>query len=227
MTTVTNMWDLAKDLADMTGSGFPVDARGIDYANTALRVLHNALVNAGADYFRSEQSVSVVADTETYALNSDFMRALKVFYEVSDRRYPVEKWHLDDLGGYRTAPLQSGTIKLWYAPKPTVFTVVGSTLAAVYPVGAEDFIAYHMAVQLVRRRQAFNYARGLMEDRNMILQSVLDGIEPRDEESDEIADRMGRWEPSRQLYVAAERREYRYRIMGTNLHVTEAEWRGV
>lgn len=227
MTTVQNMWDHAKGLADLVGSSFPVDARGVDYANTALRVLHNAIVAAQQDYFRSEHDITLVSGTEAYALNADFMRAIKVFYEPTsgDRRYPVEKYHLDSLAGYKKYPVDAGAIKLLYVPKPTVFTLVSSTLANIYPVGSEDFIAYTMAIQLLIKKEDLEQAALYKEERAMVLQGILDGIEPRDEEDEEVVDRYGRWAGDRGLFAAAEQRDYRYRIMGTNIYFTQTDWR--
>lgn len=230
MTTVTNMWDLAKDLADMTGSGFPVDARGIDYANTALRILHIALANAhNGDYFRSEDSISVVSGTEAYALPADFMRAIKLVFEPSggNRRYSVQKYHLDTMAGLRTSPVSNGTVVLWYAPTPTVFTLVGDSLAAIYPVGSSDFIAYHMAIQLLNREESYEQAQQLAQERNNILRSIMDIIEPRDETEETIGDINNRWTPVRQLYTQAEDQRFLYRIMGGNVYFSESSWRGV
>jgi hypothetical protein len=227
VTTVQNMWDHAKDLADLTSSNFPVDARGIDYANTALRVLHNLIVAAQDDYFRSEQSIALVSGTESYALNSDFMRAIKVFYEPTngDRRYPVEKYHIDDLRGFKKYPIDAGAINLWYVPKPTVFTALSDTLADIYPVGSEDYIAYTMAIQVLTRQESIEQIREYRVEREMVLQTIMDGMEPRDEEDSEVVDRYSRWGGDRSLFAAAEQRDYRYRIMGTKIYFTQTDWR--
>ncbi|MBW2735612.1 MAG: hypothetical protein JRH20_24770 [Deltaproteobacteria bacterium] len=227
MTTVTNMWDQAKDLADMTGSGFPVEARGINYANTALRILHVALANAhNGDYFRSEDTITIVADTEEYALPADFMRSIKMVFEPANgnRRYPVKKFNLEEMSGMRKAPLTAGTIIHWYAPTPTVFTLVADTLAAIYPVGSSDFIAYHMAIQLLNREESFEQAQLLSRERDLVMRSIMDIIEPRDEQPEEVVDVYGRWTANHRR-CAVEDQSYLYRIMGGYVYLSEVTWR--
>lgn len=223
MTTVTNMKDLALDLADMTGSGFPDVARIIDYANTALRMLHNKIVNAHVDYFLSEQSISVVAGTETYAVPADYYKTMKVWYETGERRFPVRKFDLNDIQGWRKEPISSETIKHWYIPTPTVFTVVSSVLGAVYPPGSEDFISYHMALQLLARAEKIDQFKMIRQQRDDVFVELSDAIAPRDEEEDVVSDYYGRWEPANSAYSPYENRYFRYRILGANMHILQRD----
>lgn len=223
MTTVTNMKDLALDLADMTGQAFPVEARLIDYANTALRFLHNKIVNAHVDYFRSEQSISVVAGTETYAVPSDYYKTKKVWYETGERRFPVKKFDLNDIQGWRKSPISAGTLKHWYVQKPTLFTALADTLAAIYPVGSEDFISYHMALQLLARAEKTDQFKLVRTQRDDVFSELSNAVAPRDEEEDVVGDYYGRWEHANAAYSPYENRYFRYRVIGSNMHILQRD----
>jgi len=92
-------------------------------------------------------------------------------------------------------------------------------------VGSEDYIAYTMAIQVLTRQESIEQIREYRVEREMVLQTIMDGMEPRDEEDSEVVDRYSRWGGDRSLFAAAEQRDYRYRIMGTKIYFTQTDWR--
>src|SRR5689334_19724592 len=93
----------ALDLADMpptatsTGSTFINDGRLTDSANSGLSELWDLIVGANESYIETSDTITPVANTETYALPADFYKGEKVYYVLPDgRRQPMRRASRDE-----------------------------------------------------------------------------------------------------------------------------------
>lgn len=225
--TLTDLTARTLDYADMTGSTFPVSARVTDYINDGLTHLHDILVNSGGEYFLTTTNINVLAGTETYSLPADFYKARKVFYTSSNRRYKVEKFNLDEIDGYKTSPIASGTVELWYIPEITRLAAGGDKVSASMPLpdGWEDFIALHAAIRLLVREETDTSL--LNAERQKCEARIIQMASPRDLGQEEvIGDYYERWSYARQLLTSDER-HYKYRIHGEKIHFIELELLGL
>lgn len=218
-TTLAQLRDRVLDKCDMTGSSFPVDARVNEYINDALSELHGQIVAADEDYFLSTQAIAVVAGTETYALPSDYYKTRKVWFETGGRRYPVRRFTVEEVGGMKTSPLSSGSINHWYIPEVTELSGDSDEVGMNMPKGWENYVVHHAAVQLLGREESD--ASLWMAERDRKLRLIINAIEPRDMgEADQIGDVYDRWGTHQKQYI--QERNYRYRIMGGNMHIVQA-----
>lgn len=231
MPTGTNLIDRALDYADMTGSAFPVAARNLDIINDGLSELHYALANAeNADWFNSSVQIAVVKDTGAYALPNGtlysnakkFYKALKVYLREGSRRYKLRSFERGEIDGFEVAPLNAGTIDLFYIPEFVALATAGASIDTAYPSGWEDYVALHLAVRLLLRESSFDKASAYAQERDRKLQHILRGITPRDIGTPgHIQDVTNRWSGS-VWRPGWPNKDYMYRIEGANLVVLEA-----
>lgn len=228
MANTTQLQDIrtaALDYADMTGSGFPVDARVNGYINAALSKLHRAIADSNQDYFQSEQSISLVSGTETYALPSDYYKTLQMWHSDNSRRYKVAPYGWKQSSGYRTSPVASGTVLHWYIPDFTKLVNDTDTVQSSLPNGWEDFAALFAACRLLMREESDPSM--LRAERDQLFSEILNSIEPRSyADNMAIEDSSGRWNNA-ESYFGNEERFIRYRILGSNISFIEFEYLGV
>lgn len=222
-TRLSDLKARALDHADMTGSDFPDKDRLTDYANSGLAVLHELL--AMHDYFRSVSTIALVTGTEAYQLPNDFYKASRVWRVSNGRRYMLDRFNLAQLDGYTTnGPAFSGVAELWYAPQLKKLVRDKDKVEGVLPNGWDDFVALHMAVQLLNREEQSSAEQAA--EREAVRQRIVMHVEPRDTGvPDEIEDHYNRWgggvcqdDPYRSL---------RYRILGDKIHFVEFNYLGV
>jgi hypothetical protein len=182
--TLTQLVDRVLDRADLTDSDFPVSARVRDYINDAMAELYDIMTVAYEDYFVSTSDISLVADTESYNLPSDFFKALKVFYKSGDNRYLVRRFNLNEITNTNMSPIlpfmgdesgiryrimankiyftptpnSSGTVELWYIPELTKFATDGSedsdAITFKAPAQWEEFVVVSAAIRLLDREES-------------------------------------------------------------------------
>lgn len=211
--TLATLRDRALNAADMTSSGFPVEALVNDDINDGLAELHDLL--AAHEYYRSTHPLTLAVGTEEYALPADFYKAARVWELSSGRRYVVDRFNLSQLNGATTTgPRSAGSAEIWYAPQLTRLTKDDDQVSLVMPTGWDVFAALHAAVQLLIREESDPQA--LMAERERARQRILASLEPRDAGiPDEIEDHYGRW--STNINDSA----LRYRILGDKILFVE------
>lgn len=214
--TLADLQDRALDYADMTSSGFPVAARLTDYINDGLAELHEML--AMHDYLRSTHPITLVAGTEEYALPTDFYKVSRVWRLSSGRRYMLDRFNLAQLDGFRVnGPASSGSAELWYVPQLTKLAQGSDKVSVALPIGWENFVALHAAIQLLNREESDPQA--LMAERERVKQRIVQHIEPRDPGiPDEIEDHYGRWSGGLR---DDECQSLRYRVIGNKIHFVD------
>lgn len=227
LTTLGDLKTRACDLADMAkpDTGSDEDQRLTDYANAALSDLWDLLVNSYDDYIQTSTNIAIVAGMENYALPHDFYKLIRVFFTSSGHRYQVHRLNLDDFGGLRTSPIQSGEVEMWYIPQSPRFTLDNELIHIAIPVGWDDFLALSMAVRLVIKEDSDS--RALTQEREAARQRIIQMAEPRDtSEADSMSDVSGRWSAASSILSQAEE-PFRYRLMGSNIKFIEVEYSGV
>ena len=215
-TTLTDLLARSLDYADMTSSGFPVAARNIDYINDGLSELHEIL--AMHDYLRSSASIALVAGTEEYALPTDFYKSTRVWLLTSGYRYEIERFNLSQLSGRKTTgPASSGTAQLWYVPQLAKLSAGADIVSVALPIGWENFVALHAAIQLLNREESDPQA--LMAERERVKQRIIGHVEPRDAGGpDQIEDHYNRWGYGTVDDCSL---SMRYRILGNKIHFVD------
>ena len=219
--TLADLRARALDYADMTNSAFPVTARVNDYINDGLSALHDILVDSYADYLRSTTTFNVTTAAEAYTLPSDFYKCLKVYYQSSNRRYKVHQFNPDELDGFKTTPITTGTFEMWYIPQFTKLSSDGDTVHLSVPIRWENFVALHAAIQLLNREESDPSA--LMRERDAERQRMIKLAGPRDAgEVGQVADTYHRFSVAGR-YIAPPERSFRYRIMGNEILFNQCE----
>ncbi len=228
MATGQNIWDTALDYVDMTGSSFPDTTAGLRYLNAALAELHELLVSSPqSEYFHSETTISVVSGTEAYNLPSDFYRMKALYYVSSSRRFRVNRWNPAEIEGYRTSPLTSGSLEMWYVPYFTELTSLTQTISTQLQPQWQDYAALEVAVRLALREESFDLAKMLAGERARKRALIESAIGPRDEqEPDSIGDYYNRYESGRHLLNLSEK-NFMYRIMGAQIFIIQTDYIGV
>lgn len=223
--TLGDLKTRALKYADMGDSEFPDDEHLSELVNLGLGELHDLVVNNnGEDYFRKSTNISVTSASESYALPSDFYKALSVFHLSNGRRFPLSKWNPLEIGGASTTPLSSGTIELHYIPVFSKLKSNKSLVNIVLPQTWEDFVALHAAVRILMEEESDHSA--LASEREAQRSRIVAMLSPRDvHEPESIADVSGRWQQG--FYAVSTAPTYKYRIQGMYLYVVEVEYRGV
>lgn len=224
--TASDMWDRGLDLADMTGTDFPDTTFRLPYLNEGLSELYELLVQSHEDYMTKESSaISIVSGTESYALPTDFHKLAQVFLTRNNRRYLMDPFELTDMDGYRTSPVSDGTAVLFYIPELTLFTSTSDTVADVLPgcpVGWERLIVLHVAMQLALREESFQVMQMLQMQKEREVARIESIAEQRTYEGNAVGDHYSRWD-----YAGLEadriQGQYRYRIIGENIHFIQVE----
>ena len=233
MTTGTQIWSLALDYFDDGGAIFADATQGLRMVNTALAELHEMLANSkNSDYFRTEQSVTLVAGTESYSLNADFFKAIGIFFVTgsgaSERLFPIPRWQPQEVGGFRSSPISSGTVRIWYYP---TFTELGSLATAIDTLivpGWEDYCALQIATRLCIKERDIKKASALAQERDRKKALILEVLSPRDDfQADTIADLSNRFSNNMQHLIGNESRWLMYRIQAKKIYIRENEFAGV
>ena len=146
--TFLELINAAKDRADMVGSTLVGDPQWKEYINKSKDVLYSKLISAyDSDYYAKTSNISIVSNTDTYALPSDFFKLLSLEEKVSENQYRnIHKFNFRTKNnyeypsyrsGYRNyvmyrlvgsnlvfhpVPTSNATIRMWYYPltRPTL-----------------------------------------------------------------------------------------------------------
>lgn len=224
-----------KDLMDsaLVAADFPRDSLDanqkktlIQYLNEGGQELWAAMVDARQEMvFRIAPLISIVAGTEAYALPDDFYKAIKVWLLENSRRWVVEKFQLDELEGY-PQPVTTGSIEMWYAPAWPKMSEIKAPVPGIIPNGWERYIYLYAACRLLADEQT-DFTM-LAQERDGVLQMVRQTGGERDGEPESIGDVYGRIPGTTggSYLREALTRQYRYRIMGTNIYFAEIEFGG-
>jgi hypothetical protein len=232
--TIAQLITMAKNLADMTGSTFPDDAGTANaamftYANTALADLHDILLETFEEYLTVKAQIPVLGSIEEYLLPDGseyssakpFQKLVKAYLLYNGRRYVISPINYDELDSFQTAPITSGTVDLFYLPQMTPCTAttdIISDLIYWVPRGAEDYIAYHMAAQLLAREESD--VSFVMAERERIKQRIINQAESRDYANRKVVDKH-RW--VRRDVMSAPAQTYFYLMRGTKICFYEVD----
>ena len=222
-TTLATLRTRALDLADMTGSSFPVTARVTNYINEALSELQDALIASNGDYFLSTTTVNLTPGTESYALPTDFQRLKKAWYLENSRRYKVRRWNYEEADAWTLGPVSTGTVELWYNPFVTELSNDNDTVEQILPNGWETYCVYHAAYMLLSREESYETADRMNAAKNAKLQWITDHVTPRDDgDPESVGDYYQRFGEAH--IVLPDYRDLRYRIEGSNIRFIELEY---
>lgn len=192
-----------------------------EYVNAGLSELHDILVDSWSDYFRSTDSVTLVAGTETYALPSDFYRSLDVYYVDGNRRYKLRPFEKTEISGYKLGPGAGGTLTHEYVPQFAQLTTDGATVHVSVPIRWEDFVAVFAAHRLAMRQKDFDAAKMWAQELARLRARMDRHVAPRAANPHKAEDVNNRWGGTVFGYPGAWERMF-YRVMGDNLHIVES-----
>jgi len=213
--TLATLKTQALDYANMT-LGFIDDTQLGNYINAGLGELHDILVNSYQEYLMTEQTITVVAGTESYDLATDFYKSLAMFYQsTSTLRTKIPRWNPVEQTGFIT-PTSAGTIKHWYIPQ---FTIVTGTIHLSVPVKWEDYVAIYAAQRCLMKAKLKDDAAMLMQERERMRKRMEDMATPRDVgENNAVVDVYNRF--GTDAYVG--RRGMYYAIVGNSVRLLES-----
>lgn len=192
-------------------------AQLINDINDGLIELWEVIVDSREELINSSYTFSLVSGTESYALPTDFYKALKLFYVSNDRRYPIARFNLEEVAGF-PKPLSSGSIELWYAPRCVRMKNKKAQVSSLIPIGWENYAALFAASRLIGTEGTDG--SWVSQERDRLIQRITEHIGDRDATADRIGDVSGRWRDARALYDL-QARELRYRIVGNLVYFIE------
>lgn len=150
--TLLELRTWARELSGTENDSNITDSELTALANRHLCEVYDALVDAGPpEYYAATATVSVVAGTETYALEADFRNLLDVYVRESD----TELRRLRPMGsgerGRFQKPTTASTLTVEYVPAAPVLVADGDTFDGVS--GWEEMIANLMARDVLVKRK--------------------------------------------------------------------------
>jgi len=228
MTTGQQIWDLALDYFDDATPSFADATQGLRMVNIALSELHEMLANAkNSDYFRSENTFTIVSGTEGYNLPSDFFKANALYYVSSNRRYAVNRWNELEIDGYKNSPISGGSVEMWYTPTFTELATLATTIDTIVFSGWEDYCALQVAQRLAMKEENMELFQMLGSERDRKRALIEKALEPRDRfRPESISDEYGRFESAGRKLIREEK-YFQYRIQGDKIYFVEVEYLGI
>lgn len=180
------------------------------------------LAQADPDRWLDTQTITLVAGTETYALDNEVIEVKQCFFtpDSGTHRYSVHPFSLESHDGINSSPLTAGTAYLWYVKEHGTFT--GESDTSELPRIGEEYAITWAAMRL----------RGEEEDDITDLVRHLAWCEKRifmhgkrdGGAADGIVD-VRRWHPAPTRSVEAiNDRLLLYRLLGSNIHFIEANY---
>ena len=175
--TLLQLRDSCKDRADMTGSNRIGDSQWNEYINKSKDKLYDLLISAyESEYYTKSIQLDVSANTDTYALPTDFYKTVLVEYLVDTyHTYPLKKFSFAEknrsvypsgfnrYGNYlryrevadnivfHPVPVSNCTVKIWYIPTATNLSADGDLLKGFN--GWEEFIIIDVAIKAGRNEE--------------------------------------------------------------------------
>lgn len=171
--TLANMRTRIRNLSGVRSVSFS-DANLLFEINNSIAELYDKLVAANADYYESTNDFNIVSGTDSYALPSDFYKAVGVSVKRNDGTYfPMKKYNRSDrhewsLYRYRANAreyveyrirgsniifnptpnwTETAGVRMYYIPAPTKLVNDGDTFDGIS--GWEDWVVYDCCVKLV------------------------------------------------------------------------------
>ncbi len=223
--TAQQIYDRALDYADLTGSAFPSSARGLDAINAALSKLHYLLADMPEDNrYHASANITVVGGTGAYNLPSDFWRLVQAYFKTSDYRSPLRKFNPATIGGFHLTPITGGTVELWYMREYSPVANIANEIDGSFPLGWEDWAALELACRLCIRGENMQMWQALSAERETAWRNIVQHAQPRDAgHPDSIVDVSARWASYPVDTASVLSRELYYRIMGTQIHILQAD----
>ena len=96
--TLLNLRDRAQKLAGLRDSDYLSTAEWNDLINSGLAELHRLKILSKQYYNETVQTIAIVADTEGYALATDFYHPHRVKVLYNGRRVTIDPWTEPDDG---------------------------------------------------------------------------------------------------------------------------------
>jgi len=171
--TLLSLRTQSRQRADMENTTFVSDTELNGYINASASELYDLLIGVYEDYKITSQSVSIVANTDTYSLPNDFYKlrgvdlvldslgnavTLKPFnFQERNSYLFTPTWNVVGLSYLRyhlqgdsirfvPVPSSSQTLKLWYIPSITTLSADGDTLDGVN--GFEEYVVIDAAIKM-------------------------------------------------------------------------------
>lgn len=175
--TLETFRTLARERADMVGSGFVADsATGLDrWINEGVARLHEKLVGAyGDQYVETTATISVTAGTSDYNLASDFYKLYEVDFTVNGRTRALEQFNRAERNTYRDGEIYgqyflpkyrlvagkirilpstyTGTLTYRYAPQATTLSSTSDSITV--PNKWEQYVVVYAAMQAMMKEES-------------------------------------------------------------------------
>ena len=182
-TTRAQLRDRAKRRADMVNSTFVADAEWNDWINEGLCELHDLLVLAYEGYGLTSADITLVDETEAYALPANFYKCKGADFVDGDTSYSLSEFEWAERNRYRYDPVLvdvaptgaaysyriegnnlrliprpgTGTVRLWFVPQPALLMTDASTTDIAVVVGWEELVSVSCAIKaLIKEESAPN-----------------------------------------------------------------------
>jgi hypothetical protein len=225
--TLKELIDRALRFADHPKDGMDETEKATLIAdiNDGVRELWALLVDAHQVYAEKKYDFTIVSGTEDYDLPADFLRAQKLWFMASGRRYKMKRYQIDEIDGY-PKPISGGQIELWYVPRVAKLKNSKDTLSAAIPEDYENYPAYVAACRLLALEEDEGLGAAAQE-RDRIRGLLINLAGERDEgDPTPIGDFYGRWD---RAFIMRDflMRELRYRITGNKINFIEVQLSGV
>lgn len=217
--TVQSVVDMARIHADMKSSGFISDDEALALFNAAYAELYDELIGSFENYFVSEFDISINPGLDTYDLPADFYKIVGVDFQVNTNTYITLKPFDESARNMSITTnnsVPSGTIRLRYAPSPTIFTSLTQTFDGIS--GWDRLIALLMGMDMLDAEQSSSDA--LARKYGRTLQRIKDMAAPRD--MGFPATVSDSYIPSIQIIYGA----LRYRLYGDTMKLLSTEYLG-
>ncbi len=132
--TIQSIVDRARLHSDQRDSQFVSDDECIELLNEIFPELYDLLVSIDENYYMSEDSIDISADTMRYDLPDDFYKLTGVDFSDGGggqyvTLYPFPEGERNQ--SFTPGALPSGSVRLRYIPAPTVFTALTDTVDGV------------------------------------------------------------------------------------------------
>lgn len=207
--TLTSIITSVRSVTDQGNSTFITDAEITGWANEGMSELYDLQISAiGADYFMSStpQSISLVVDTASYSLASDFYKCVGVDYvrgsatytmrefnwqerNKNQSVYPFNEYYEDNIG-YRfqirgssifisPTPKTADTVKVWYVPQMTELSDGSDTTPNSMERSWIQYIIYSAAIKCALKAEEDNKVMMFTQQLNRVEDKVQKALEER------------------------------------------------
>lgn len=197
--TLSELRTRAKQRANMENSSFVATSEWNENINYAISELRDLIISkVGDDYFATSYSISLIADTEAYALPATFYKSLWVEilsedgfyyklkrYEISEQNIggnPLSTWWPDiryriigdNLHFTPSRAIGGRSARLWYVPLITELSSDGDTLVGYN--GWDEYIVLRSAIMALEKEESDTSALSLrLEQLRQRIEQMADG----------------------------------------------------